>query len=411
MSMCVAVLWSSISLADGPVSGRVVDEMGAPIANALVSPFWRANGSPTKPDGSDYDLLDPAQNEVFWGNVGEMAPFQPPVLTDQDGRFTITLPGRFQHLYAITSARTHGAIAFVNTESESVPELQLTARRLIEVRGQMKSPLENKQVDWAHLYVEAAYDASRPLTMRRLISCGTYDDGKFVFSVPPGTYSLDVYANSERTLESNDLGASAPTTLKVDGKQASIDIGTISLMEARADRTELEASAKDSGRWRDYTKHYGEPAPPWHSIATKGMNDNANVKDFRGKWLLINFWGMSCVPCLAHGVPRMMEFYDQHSAHRDRFEIVGVCIDMDERFSNFAELDKALQPIVRNVWGGKQIEYPQALDNSFQSWERYGIPGLGTVVLIDPEGNLHEGDDTTLARILAENEALPSRAK
>lgn len=33
-------------------------------------------------------------------------------------------------------------------------------------------------------------------------------------------------------------------------------------------------------------------------------------------------------------------------------------------------------------------------------WERFGLPGLGTVILIDPEGKLVEGDETELAEKL-----------
>ena len=46
------------------------------------------------------------------------------------------------------------------------------------------------------------------------------------------------------------------------------------------------------------------------------------------------------------------------------------------------------------------------LDSTFRTWERYGIPGLGTVVLIDPDGNTVEGDESTLQAML--NMAYPS---
>lgn len=223
--------------------------------------------------------------------------------------------------------------------------------------------------------------------MRRLISCGTYDNGNLRFAVPPGNYSLDVYANTDRTRDTNDLQPSRPTKLRVDGTRESIDIGTIPLERARRGRTELEASARQAGRWRDYTNHVGESAPAWHSIAARGMRHDANVKDLRGKWLLIHFGGMSFVPCLANGLPRMINFDEEHAADRHRFEMVGVGIDMDKRFSNFAELNR------------KRVVYPQVLDDSFQSWDRNGISGLGTVVLIDPQGNPHQGDEATLARI------------
>jgi hypothetical protein len=46
------------------------------------------------------------------------------------------------------------------------------------------------------------------------------------------------------------------------------------------------------------------------------------------------------------------------------------------------------------------LPFPALLDPTFQTWERYGLPGLGTVLLIDPEGNLVKGDETVLAEKL-----------
>ena len=62
-----------------------------------------------------------------------------------------------------------------------------------------------------------------------------------------------------------------------------------------------------------------------------------------------------------------------------------------------ADVDKAIAPIVKNVWGGKQLPFPILFDPTFKTWETFGIDGLGTTILIDPEGKLVEGDEKTLA--------------
>jgi hypothetical protein len=61
-----------------------------------------------------------------------------------------------------------------------------------------------------------------------------------------------------------------------------------------------------------------------------------------------------------------------------------------------------VQPIVKHVWGGTPLPFPILLGNTFQTWERFGLPGLGTVLLIDPEGNLLKGDEAVLAEKLKE---------
>ncbi len=129
------------------------------------------------------------------------------------------------------------------------------------------------------------------------------------------------------------------------------------------------------------------------------MRKDAQASDFKGKWLLVDFWGLSCRPCLSRGIPKLVKFYEEHASQRDRFEIVSICIDEDGEIKSIADLDRKLQPIVDHVWG-KPLPFPVLLDPTFTTWERFGLPGLGTVILIDPEGNLVKGDETVLAEKL-----------
>ena len=64
---------------------------------------------------------------------------------------------------------------------------------------------------------------------------------------------------------------------------------------------------------------------------------------------------------------------------------------------SIADVDRALEPIVNHVWGGKALPFPILLDPTFKTWERFGLPGLGTVIPIDPEGKLIKGDEVVLA--------------
>ena len=95
-----------------------------------------------------------------------------------------------------------------------------------------------------------------------------------------------------------------------------------------------------------------------------------------------------------------MVFYEAHRDQRDRFEILSICIDVDGDLKSMADVDKGLEPIIKYVWGGKTLPFPILLDPTFRTWERYGLSGLGTVVLIDPDGNLVPGDEETLAKKL-----------
>ena len=103
--------------------------------------------------------------------------------------------------------------------------------------------------------------------------------------------------------------------------------------------------------------------------------------------------------CLSRVMPRLITFYENHAKERDRFEIVSICIDTEGQIKSIADLDQRLLPIVDHVWE-KPLPFPILIDPTFTTWERYGLPGLGTLVLLDPEGNLVKGDETVLAEKL-----------
>lgn len=102
---------------------------------------------------------------------------------------------------------------------------------------------------------------------------------------------------------------------------------------------------------------------------------------------MIEFWGLSCAPCLKTQLPKLMKFADLVKDD-DRVRIVTVCCDIDKELNSIKELQKRLRPVVQHVWGGKELKLPIVLDSSFKTWERYGLPGLGAIAVVDPEGKL-----------------------
>ena len=416
--VCLAMIgafasWCATSNADDiPIAGRVIDADGKPVQNATVSDSWRANGSGAKPDGTLLDLTDEQQLAEFWGNLGDMQPFPARrSVTKDDGSFEVRVHSRSRVLFAMDSTRNLGGVSEIPDPYDG-KSVEIRLRPVVTVRGRVNSVVGAKTVDWSHVYVSSPLDSKRPLSINHIISCGSFD-GRFEFRLPPGTYSLEAYAISEPNSDDIDLSVRPSPSFTIDDTRHEFDLGILELTHAPPDREDLETLAKDQGRWRDYTKHYGEAAPNWHAVDARGIGKETTIKTFRGKWLLIDFWGPSCASCLADGVPRMMDLYMRHLDKRDQFEIVGICIDFSGDINSMEALDARMAPIIAHVWKGRKIEFPIVLDNTFQTWERYGIPGLGTVVLVDPNGNLVEGDEATLQRILqrsAEQSHLPEPA-
>jgi hypothetical protein len=84
-------------------------------------------------------------------------------------------------------------------------------------------------------------------------------------------------------------------------------------------------------------------------------------------------------------LPHLIDFYEDHKADRDKFEILAF---HDSQAANFAELDSKLEPIIKNAWSGRPLPFPILLDSTGETIEKFGISAFPTTLLIDPEGRL-----------------------
>lgn len=120
-----------------------------------------------------------------------------------------------------------------------------------------------------------------------------------------------------------------------------------------------------------------------------------SLSDFRGQYVLIDFWASWCGPCRREN-PNVKKVYDKY--HEKGFEILGV------------SLDKAMQPWL-NAIGQDGLEWRHVSDLKFWSSPvvaEYQVTGIPHTVLVDPEGiivakNLRgEALDLKLAQLLGE---------
>jgi len=123
---------------------------------------------------------------------------------------------------------------------------------------------------------------------------------------------------------------------------------------------------------------------------------NIKVTDFKGKWLLIEFWAPFCVPCVKTSLPELATFYEEHKADRQRFEIVAFCCDPETE--DVGQLYKKLKAVVEKAWKGKELPFPLVLDSERRTQESYGISMYPTTLLVDPDGRLVEHGSLALLK-------------
>lgn len=99
-------------------------------------------------------------------------------------------------------------------------------------------------------------------------------------------------------------------------------------------------------------------------------NREVSLKDFRGKWVILDFWGSWCPWCIK-GFPELKEAYQKYSG---KLEIIGIdCRESEEDWK--AGVKKYELPWV-NLYNPEDSKLT----------EEYAVPGYPTKVIIDPQG-------------------------
>jgi cytochrome c biogenesis protein CcmG, thiol:disulfide interchange protein DsbE len=115
----------------------------------------------------------------------------------------------------------------------------------------------------------------------------------------------------------------------------------------------------------------GEAAPdsPLPRLEGKGKE---SLADYRGQWVLVNFWASWCVPCRAEA-PELESFQRQHGSAD--FTVLGI----DSR-----DLSGDGREFV-NRYG---LSYPQLRDGDGDAAHAYGTTGVPENFLVDPKGKV-----------------------
>ncbi len=373
------------------ITGRIVDEQGRPVADAAIDFFWSADG-PMLLGGKPRDLSTAEAEKLYSTQIGQMEPVVN-TTSDVDGRFSLETRGAFYGFMAMDADRKRGALVIVPKDHDG-SAIEVRLQPLVRVEATINSDVLGFEPEVILAVTEVPADPARPLAMPRLVLAEARDS-RLLMSLPPGSYVLDAY-------DGKDFKTRVRREFTVKGDKTDLDLGLLKLLPDKPSVVEAIEQSQAIGAMGDYTQNYGKPLPAWNIVDARGVAKDVQLADFKGKWLLLNFWALNCAPCLKDELPRLARFYEDHEAQRDRFEIVAICVDHNGEMDSIAEVDRALEPIVEHVWNGKPLPFPVLLDPSLATLERFGVPGYQTL-LVDPDGRLVEGNEETLAKKLEEN--------
>jgi len=122
-------------------------------------------------------------------------------------------------------------------------------------------------------------------------------------------------------------------------------------------------------------------------VDTKG--NTHNLQDYRGKWLVVNYWATWCPPCLKE-IPHLIDAQQMN----DQIEVIGLTVEdiKPKNLNRFVKDQMINYPIFLLSRGTQDAEQQARLFKQLPSPR-----GLPTTYIINPEGMMvdkHEGGIT-----------------
>lgn len=215
------------------ITGTVVDAEGRPLADLDVSVDWSM-------DEGDFLGVD--------GGT-----------TDETGAFELELeelpPGTVSVMALDTEKKLGGRVEL--DKGDAGKPVKITAGAAGHVHGKLSCKQEGYMPPQTQVYALSPTGAQ--------VATSSSSVGGFGFLLPAGEYSL-------WAIGSGLVSLSKEVTVPATGGEQ--DLGTLVLDPSTI------------------TQHIGKPAPAWNvTHARGGAEPGVKIEDYRGKWLLVDFWG------------------------------------------------------------------------------------------------------------------------
>jgi RNA polymerase sigma factor (sigma-70 family) len=342
----------------GDLTGNVIDTSGQPVAGASVALGWAGE------NGMSIMSVDDGHH----------------ALTDAHGNYRLRSLPRFDSMgkpATIWLSVTKEGLAGADTKSfrfqpgaGDAPHIAQTVvlARGVSVSGTVVDPYGRPL---AGAWVEPGGSFANRVKFTK-----TDDAGRFTIrDLPIGLVGLRVdYGTLMAESQCYAVGDAAPLKVTLH------PLPDVALSQARSD-------AARAARDRTRPLALGTPAPEWESGAWSDGRTR-RLADYRGKVVILNFWGTGCVPSL--GALLSLEKL------RARFELLGVVFltlhtpgEDEKTFRKVLEMKRASLIFAIDRDRKRDADF----DKNGITGERYGVRTYPTLVMIDRRGNVafHSG--------------------
>ncbi len=112
------------------------------------------------------------------------------------------------------------------------------------------------------------------------------------------------------------------------------------------------------------------------------------ISDYKGKWVLVNYWATWCPPCREE-MPELQSFHDAHA----KTDAVVIGLNTE------AIPDEEVKAFLEDYF----IDYPNAKVGPVSQTELGQVPGLPTTFLLSPQGTVVARQVGSVTREMIEN--------
>jgi len=221
---------------------------------------------------------------------------------------------------------------------------------------------ENPQT-WMQEFYQSAEGKARQRTNYNF-GVGMEASGQFqVHDVPPGTYE---FRGDLRDGPANNLFGSGKTLGHLNQ--------TIIVPESRPGKSNEPLDLGNIVVQMVINLKTGDPAPDFEIKTLDGAP--LHLGDFRGKYVLLDFWATWCGPCRGE-TPELKAVYDSYGKN-PKFAMIGLSLDKETKAPRDYTAKEGM-PWVQGFLGDwSEAKLPA----------KYGVEGIPAIFLLDPDGKI-----------------------